>query len=130
MALYVQTVVFGQPSRLQSQQIADYSSRYSKAWTLCVPNKMAHNLFDQPDSKADVFCKLVPFWQLQLYYGKIKGNTPKEQEDHSGSIPICTREYVLQIIRQLTASVNWSLSITAVIWQRLTLLIFSRHGVS
>ena len=87
MALYVQTVVFGQPSRLQSQQIADYSSRYSKAWTLCVPNKMAHNLFDQPDSKADVFCKLVPFWQLQLYYGKIKGNTPKEQEDHSGFYP-------------------------------------------
>lgn len=88
MALYVQTVVFGQPSRLQTQQIADFSSRYSKAWTYCVPNKMAHNLFDQGgDSKADVFCKLVPFWQLQLYYGKIKGNTPKEQQDHGGFYP-------------------------------------------
>lgn len=87
MALYVQTVVFGQPSRLQTQQIDDFSSRYSKAWTYCVPNKMAHNLFDQGDSKADVFCKLVPFWQLQLYYGKIKGNTPKEQQDHGGFYP-------------------------------------------
>lgn len=80
-AIYVQTAVFGEPSRLQTQAVDGFPSRYGKAWTKFMAAGTAHNLFD------DVFCKLVPFWQLQLYYGEALGQTPMKQEDHGGFYP-------------------------------------------
>ena len=38
----------------------------------------AHN------AESDVFNKLVPFWQLELYFGEVKGNTPMKRTDHGG----------------------------------------------
>ena len=35
----------------------------------------------------DVFCKLVPFWQLELYFGKVLGRTPLQQADKGGFYP-------------------------------------------
>lgn len=36
---------------------------------------------------GDVFCKLVPFWQLELYFGKVLGKTPMQQSDQGGFYP-------------------------------------------
>lgn len=46
-----------------------YTDRYEKAMTLQFVNK-------QPDAiRPDVFCRLVTFWQLQLYFSGVKGQT-------------------------------------------------------
>ena len=37
--------------------------------------------------KRDVFCKLVPFWQIQLYFGEVLGQTPELREDKGGFYP-------------------------------------------
>ena len=39
------------------------------------------------DDANDVFCKLVPFWQLELYFGKVLGRTPLQQSDKGGFYP-------------------------------------------
>lgn len=80
-AQYVQTTIYGKPSRLQSQAADGFPSRYGKAWTSMIAGKKAHNL------EADVFCRLVPFWQLELYFGKALGNTPLQRQDHGGFYP-------------------------------------------
>lgn len=79
-AMYVQTTVYDKPSRLQ-KAADNFSSRYSKAWTSMIAGKEIHN------TEKDVFCKLVPFWQLELYFGKVQGNTPMQREDHGGFYP-------------------------------------------
>lgn len=40
-----------------------------------------------PKGGGDVFCKLVPFWQLELYFGKVLGRSPSVTEDKSGFYP-------------------------------------------
>jgi hypothetical protein len=64
-SLYVQTA-FGNQSRLQTEVVDEYSNRYQKAFKEIVEAGIAHAAHD------DVFCKLVPFWQLQLYFSKVK----------------------------------------------------------
>ncbi len=83
MAEYIQTTIFGQDSRLQIEDMGSTVSpnRYSKAWNEIVVPGLAHNAHD------DVFCKLVPFWQLELYFGKVLGRTPLEQSDYGGFYP-------------------------------------------
>lgn len=46
-----------------------FTDRYEKAMTLQFVDK-------QPDAiRPDVFCRLVTFWQLQLYFAQVKGQT-------------------------------------------------------
>jgi hypothetical protein len=64
MSQYIVTQ-FGLPSRLQFES----GGYYARAVNEIVKNAdMAHNLH------TDFFCKLVPFWQLQLYFSDVLGN--------------------------------------------------------
>ena len=71
-AIYVQTKVYNEPSRLTVQD------RYVSAFNNIMAGQKAHN------AESDVFNKLVPFWQLELYFGEVKGNTPMKRTDHGG----------------------------------------------
>ena len=74
-ALYIQTTIFGNDSRLELQDF------YNKAWNSLMVPGIAHA------QETDVFRKLVPFWQLELYYGKVLGRTPTQQADKGGFYP-------------------------------------------
>ena len=66
-SLYVQTT-FGARSRLIAEVMEDQlTNRYEKAFTEIIAAEKAH------DEPGDVFCKVVPFWQLQLYAARIAG---------------------------------------------------------
>lgn len=67
-SLYVQTQ-WGNPSRIEEENLERYNNRYEKAY---------HNYFVQNTpypGEGDVFCKLIPLWQLQLYFANARGNT-------------------------------------------------------
>lgn len=69
---YVQTSIFGRPSRVQTENQDGNKphNKYTKAWnSLIVP--------EVPFTESDVFSQLVPFWQLELYFGKVLGDTPE-----------------------------------------------------
>lgn len=89
MSEYIQTTIFGQPSRIQVENMGDiYRNRYSKAWNGIIVGKRPHADFENVgNDKNDVFCKLIPFWQLELYFGKVLGLTPLEQADKGGFYP-------------------------------------------
>ena len=65
-----------------------YRNRYSKAWSGIIATGSPHADFQNLGKKNanDVFCKLVPFWQLELYFGKVLGRTPLQQTDKGGFI--------------------------------------------
>lgn len=67
LALHVQTY-WGNESRLMNPD-SGYASRYEKAMTNYFTTKQAHVL------DPDVFCRLVPFWQLELYMNKVLENS-------------------------------------------------------
>ena len=83
MSEYIQTTVFGQPSRVQSEVLNDAVSknRYTKAWNQVIVERISHA------EEKDVFCKLIPFWQLQLYFGNVLERSPKTQTDKGGFYP-------------------------------------------
>lgn len=82
MSEYVQTTIFGQNSRIQTEDMGEiFRNRYSKAWSTIISTGTSHAESD------DVFCKLVPFWQLELYLGKVLGKTPLQQTDKGGFYP-------------------------------------------
>lgn len=83
MSEYIQTTIFNQPSRVQTENMNDPVSknRYSKAWNSIVVEHKSHA------QEEDVFCKLIPFWQLELYFGKVLGRSPKSQDDKGGFYP-------------------------------------------
>ena len=89
MSEYIQTTVFNQPSRIQTEDMGPaYRNRYSKAWTGIIANQRPHADFANLGKDAnDVFCKLIPFWQLELYFGKVLGRTPLQQADKGGFYP-------------------------------------------
>ena len=89
MSEYIQTTVFGQPSRLQTENMGSQETpnRYTSAWRSIMLAGISHA------AAGDVFCKLVPFWQLELYFGKVLGRTPLQQEDKGGFYP-AVYEYV------------------------------------
>ncbi|MGL5317985.1 MAG: M60 family metallopeptidase [Bacteroidales bacterium] len=61
---------FGNETRLQSEDIGGvHGNRYQAGFTNIIANKQPHN------SEGDVFCKLIPFWQLQLYSVHVKKYT-------------------------------------------------------
>ncbi|MCC8145648.1 MAG: M60 family metallopeptidase [Bacteroidales bacterium] len=62
------TTAWGQPSRLNDEFIDGYGNRYNKAIETIIKAGKPHN-----DPEGDVFCKLVPFWQLKLYIHDVLG---------------------------------------------------------
>lgn len=66
-------------------------NRYSKAWNQIIVAGAPHGQFGdrnaQGEHESDVFCKLVPLWQLELYYGKAQGPIPLQQSDLGGFYP-------------------------------------------
>lgn len=92
MSMYLQTSIFGNPSYLQTNNLKDGSPNlYAKAWTEIMAAKAPHAHFES----NDVFCKLVPFWQLELYFGNVLERTPLKQDDKGGFYPD-VYEYVRQ----------------------------------
>lgn len=90
MSEYIQTTIFGQPSRIQVEDMGiTYRNRYSKAWSGIIATGSPHADFQNlgKNNANDVFCKLVPFWQLELYFGKVLGRTPLQQADKGGFYP-------------------------------------------
>lgn len=82
MSEYIQTVLFGQPSRLQTEDVGEgLPNRYAKAWRDIVAAQAPFHGFQ---GKNDVFCMLVPLWQLQLYFGGVLGRSPEQQSDKGG----------------------------------------------
>ena len=74
MSQYIMTHVDNRLSRLQAQD------SYTAAWnTIVVPRRPHHD-------GGTTSC-LVPFWQLQLYFGDVLGRTPQMQEDLGGFYP-------------------------------------------
>ncbi|QAR29972.1 hypothetical protein EQP59_00640 [Ornithobacterium rhinotracheale] len=68
-SLYIQTG-WGNKSRIQSEEIGEgFNNRYEKAYHEYFVKKKGH--FED----GDVFCKLVPFWQIKLYLENVKGQT-------------------------------------------------------
>ncbi|MGL4993593.1 MAG: M60 family metallopeptidase [Bacteroidales bacterium] len=58
---------FGNKTRLESEDIGGlHKNRYQAGFTNIIANKQPHNM------EGDVFCKLIPFWQLHLYAKYIK----------------------------------------------------------
>lgn len=76
-SLYIQTS-FGNTSRLQGENLSGdgYTNRYEKAMSNMIVKKIAHA------RESDVFCKLVPFWQLQLYMSNVLGKTDFYKDVH------------------------------------------------
>lgn len=88
MSEYIQTTIFNQPSRIQAEDMGQQCrNRYSSAWTGIIANQKPHGDFQSITGESDVFCKLVPFWQLELYFGKVLEKTPLKQSDMGGFYP-------------------------------------------
>ncbi len=109
MSEYITASVFKQKSRLQTESLGEMNgnNRYTKAWnsliTLELPlpilsidpvkevSKLPAKYKAGSSAKSglvkDVFCQLVPFWQLQLYFGNVKGMTPTEANGYDGFYP-------------------------------------------
>lgn len=89
MSEYIQTTIFGQPSRIQTEDMGvAYRNRYSKAWNGIIATGSPHAKFtDLGKGNSDVFCKLIPFWQLELYFGRVLGRTPLQHPDKGGFYP-------------------------------------------
>lgn len=80
---YVQTTVFRQPCRLQVENMSgsEPHNRYTKAFNAIIVRERPHSYGTEDgvqhgQDKTDVFAQLVPFWQLELYFGKVLGMTP------------------------------------------------------
>ncbi len=65
-SMHVQST-FGNDSRLQTENMQGYNNRYEKAFAEIISKGIPHN------AHGDVFCKLVPFWQLELYFSRVLG---------------------------------------------------------
>ena len=74
-SLYVQTT-WGNNSRLDEENVAPYNNRYEKAFTEMLAAGIGHGQHE------DVFSKLVPFWQLQLYFSNVLGNKDFYKDVH------------------------------------------------
>ena len=84
MSMYLQNNIFKRDSHLQTTKLNDGSpNRYAKAWTEIIAANAPHCDF----KSNDVFCKLVPFWHLELYFGNVLGQTPLQQDDKGGFYP-------------------------------------------
>lgn len=74
-SLYVQTT-WGNKARIDEERVGSYNNRYEKAMTEILAADLAHGAHD------DVFCKLVPLWQLQLYFSDVMGQKDFYKDVH------------------------------------------------
>lgn len=81
---YIQTTLYNQGCRVQVEEMnANQShSRYTKAFNSIIVPQVPH-AYNSPD----VFCQLIPFWQLELYFGKVLGRTPMSENGLGGFYP-------------------------------------------
>ncbi|MDR1631534.1 MAG: M60 family metallopeptidase [Dysgonamonadaceae bacterium] len=95
-SMYVQ-YSFGNRSRLADEGESGYQNRYEKGFTEILAAEALHSTYE------DVFCKLIPFWQLELYYAQIKGQTDFYADVHEQirlrPDPADDGEAILQFIR-------------------------------
>ncbi len=88
---YVQTVLLKNECRLQIENTGGNQTRYTRAFSHIIAKKEAHGATSVTNqgknAPTDVFRKLVPFWQLQLYFGKVLGRSPELQTDKGGFYP-------------------------------------------
>ena len=61
---------------MRVEALKGFPSRYSYAWTT--------QLTSTKNAVEDPSTMLIPFWQLELYFGKVLGNTPMMRDDHAG----------------------------------------------
>jgi hypothetical protein len=126
LSLYIQTTFNGlSASRIQSEDLGGGLTRYQKAFNLFFTDPTHNHFLD-----SDVFCKLVPFWQLQIYFSNVKGYTdfykdvfeklrimqnPSLNEAHLEFMKVCcdlTHEDLTDfftewgLLRSFTASIN------------------------
>lgn len=72
-SLVVQTA-WGNPSRLEDEDMGRFNNRYEKAYHASFVRHVPH------PGEEDVFCKLVSLWQLELYFGRAR-NQPDTYKD-------------------------------------------------
>ena len=65
------TILFGNRSRLQTEDMGGGKNRYTVAITGIVKSPAIVNYLQH----SDVFCRLIPFWQLKLYIVDALGET-------------------------------------------------------
>ena len=89
MSMYLQNSIYNRNSRLQSSKQSEGNNYYAAAWTNIIAAKQPHSVFkhNNTNSEFSFFTKLVPFWQLELYFGNVLGRTPLEQADKGGFYP-------------------------------------------
>lgn len=91
-------------TRLSTEVVGTYANRFEKAY---------NELLNQADSThflcSDVFCKLVPFWQLQLYFDN-EGYSPDlypdffeglRKKDEGADRPLSQGELQLDFVRRI-----------------------------
>ena len=89
MSMYLQNSVYNRKSHLQSSKQSEGNNYYAAAWTNIIAAKQPHSVFkhNSTNSEFSFFTKLVPFWQLELYFGNVLGRTPLAQADKGGFYP-------------------------------------------
>ncbi|MDL2224030.1 M60 family metallopeptidase [Bacteroidales bacterium OttesenSCG-928-M06] len=100
-SMYIQQQ-FGNPSRLGTEKLnSDFDgvwfNRYEKAFTELLAGGISQI------RHGDVFCKLIPFWQLQLYNSDVKGNKDFYADVHEqirkNPIPKTDGDAILQFMK-------------------------------
>lgn len=77
-SMNIQTA-WGLPTRLETESMQNeggYNNRYEKAYnrTIVPERAFAEAGAAEAGGDADVFCNLIPFWQLNLYFSKVKND--------------------------------------------------------
>ena len=75
-SMYVRSELAG-TSRLEDAN-SNYKNTYEKGFNTFIVTKSPHNYpgggTSYPGNDGDLFCRLIPFWQLKLYFHDVKGN--------------------------------------------------------
>lgn len=89
MSMYLQNSIYNRNSKLQTSKQSEGNNFYAAAWTNIIAGKQPHADFKHNSSSSEFayFAKLVPFWQLELYFGNVLGRTPLAQADKGGFYP-------------------------------------------
>lgn len=95
---------FGLETRLASEKVGTYVNRFEKAY-----NELLNNVDSTHLMCDDVFCKLVPFWQLQLYFGTAGHFSDLypdffdglRKKDEAATIPLTNGELQLDFVKRM-----------------------------
>lgn len=76
-----------QTKMLQKQSSLQRVGRYTAAYNNIIVPKVPHCVPQSENSSNIPFEKLVPFWQLELYFGNVLGKSPCYNDTHDGFYP-------------------------------------------